>query len=365
MNKELIFVTHRIDLRGGQERSMHENLKRLAATGYHIHFYTYELENWPSDLPHTWTKVPGKTISIQILRNFWFSFYTAVLLVFKKSPIMTIGTASWIADFRVVQFVHLTYRNLAKNNLAPLPNAKTKSRQIYQLIVSAYNSFLEKFLFPQTKAFVAISHSIESEIKNIIRDKNIPISVIHHAPDEVEIGLKAQSPLRVLFVGALERKGIEKSLRLLSHFKSKNFIFDVVGPGNIPYWKKYAIELGLEDKVIFHGMKPSFQFFSKAHLFLFPSTYEPFGLVVSEAASFYCLPLASNECGAMELWPSRPEWLNLSALDDDHLWLNALEKLIDSPDLLESLSKDANKAFMSWSWQKSAMKYKEFFEKFA
>ncbi len=363
MNKEFIFTTHRIDLRGGQERSMHENLKRLAENGYYIHFFTFQLEDWPSHLAHRWHQVPGKNISIQLIRNFWFSFYTFFALFNQKIPIITIGTASWVADIRVIQFIHLTYQNLAKKNLAPLPNAQTKFRLIYQKIISHYNSLLERFLFPKTKAFVAISNCIKNEILEITGNRDIPIQVIHHAPDKVEIKNKEEFPLRVLFVGALERKGIEKSLRLLSQVNHQDWFFDVVGPGDITYWEKYAKSIGISSKVKFHGMKPSFEFFAKSHLFLFPSTYEPFGLVVSEAASFECLPLASSECGAMELWQKRSSWLQLSALDDDQKWINAIETVMNDRSLLENLSKESFDAFTSWSWAKSAQEYDRFLQK--
>lgn len=355
--KTIAFVTHRIDRRGGQERSMHENLQRLSKLGWKIKFYTFSLEDWPEDCSYEWIKIPGKNIRIQFLKNLWFSIYTFIILRNVKDPVLTIGTSSWVADLRVVQFVHSTYYDLISQNLAPYPNARTLFHTFYQFIFIKWSIFLEEFLFPRTKNFIAISNGISNEIKNIVKHQGATINIVHHAPDKVISDSKNDKNLKLLFVGALERKGIEKTLRICSLLNATNWHLDVVGTGNLPLWKKRADELGIKDSVTFHGIKPSFDFFSKANIFLFPSTYEPFGLVVSEAASFNCLPLASSECGAMELWSNRPEWIKLSAIDDDEKWVDALERLINDKELRDNISKDSYLNFMNWSWDKSAQRY--------
>ena len=361
MKKSLVYIMHRVDKRGGQERSSLEYLLRLARRGWQIHVISYTFDDWPEDLVKIWTPVPGDRIRPQILRDLWFSIYTIPLALMHRSKnvILTTGTCSWIADVRVVQFCHSAFHKLIADGKVVPPNPRTKLHEIYQKAFTIWESFLEVVLFRLTSQFVAISDSVKRSLAqsplNVGGEK---VAIIHHAPDAVENKTQlADDKVRILFVGAMERKGIDKVLRSLSMCKSANWFLDVVGDGDIARWGQVAKDLGIDQKVTFHGIKNSHEFFPKSDVFLFPSCYEPYGLVVSEAASYGLVPIVSNECGAMELWTDKPEWLDLSAWDSDEKWQLAIEKLLDDKVLRQEIAKGAHEQFMAWNWDKAAEKY--------
>lgn len=363
----ITFVAHRLDRRGGQERSTHEILSRLQKKGHQIQVISFGLEDWDCDETYkTWHRVPGKNIPIQLLKNMWFSFYTFIYLTFNRpSFVITTGVSSWVADLRIVQFVHKKYLDQHLLGLAPLPNGRTIVHRIYQRIFAHWTVFLEKIFFNRTKHFVAISQRIKEEIEELLTDKNsCNIQIIHHAPDSSEYAEKkipSEGTLKLLFVGALERKGIKKVLDTLALIKDKNWFLEVVGDGDLDRWRGYAKKLNIDKKLNIHGAKPSIPFFKEAHIFIFPSTYEPFGLVVSEAISYGALPFASRECGAMELWESRPEIMKRSANDGEQLWARSLSTLFDDRQLLQSLIADAKESILKRNWDIAANDYEKYF----
>lgn len=346
---------HNLSARGGQERTMLENLTRLARAGFEITVYAYNFSDWPTDLPVKWRAVPGKSIPTNLLKNLWFGLVTYFMLRQEKGVIISAGTCSWRADIRVIHFVHATYHDLVKSKLAPYPNARTIFHTAYQMLFASIEVFLERKLFKSTKQFIAVSKRIKTEIENIVHGP-VNVEVIHHAADEYESPPKKR-PLRLLFVGALERKGIDKLLRILAQQANRDWHCDVVGAGNISKWKKQASDLGLSQKITFHGHTNAKKFFGESEILIFPSLYEPFGMVITEAVSADCFALASNECGAMELWPSRPQWLDLSAQSHDDLWIEALARLLDDNDLRTKLLADFKQSLKLWSWDQAAKKY--------
>ncbi|MBH47509.1 MAG: hypothetical protein CME71_05015 [Halobacteriovorax sp.] len=337
---------------------MFENLHRLAMMGWNITVYAYNFGDWPSDIPVKWIEVPGKKIPTNLLKNLWFSLYTYFALKNTKIPVMTAGTCSWQADIRVVHFVHKSFLSLIKKGRAPYPNDRTIIHRLYQMLFARIEVAFEHLFFKHTKLFISVSKQIAKEVDDLVRPKKIPSKVIYHAPDAATY-IKEKHGNRFLFVGALDRKGIDKALRVLSLLPSQDWTFDVVGTGDLPRWKKLAESLGINERVIFHGATPAAEFFAASDFLIFPSNYEPFGLVVSEAASNHCLPIASSECGAMELWRDRPEWLKLSSTDDDALWAAAIEKVFFSRDLRHQLITSCRSDFSKWSWDQSAKAYED------
>lgn len=360
----ITFVSHRLDRRGGQEKSSHEVLSRLKLKGHQINIVSFGLEDWDCENSE-WHRVPGQWIKIQLLKNLWFSLYTYFYLLFKKPQLtMTIGVSSWKADVRLVQFVHMRYLNNAKKKLAPLPNERTFIHRLYQLLFAHWTVFLEKRLFKNTHYFIAISDQIKEEIREIIgNESHSVINVIHHAPDKTSFTQKSvpmAGALELLFVGALERKGVHKVIDILKILENESWCMNIVGDGDLIRWKKYIKDLSLEEKVIIHGAKPSIPFFEKAHIFVFPSTYEPFGLVVSEAISYNALPMASSECGAMELWKDRPDRLKLSARDETNKWADTLRLYLQDRKKLQEDIDQASFHILKRSWDDAAFEYEKF-----
>lgn len=360
--KEITFVSHRLDKRGGQERSTHEVLSRLLAQGFSIHLICFSIENWDVDHPNTSIHlVPGKKIKIQLLKNLWFSIYTFIYLFFKpQTQILTIGVSSWIADVRLIQFLHKPYYNKVRVGEAILPNATNFFKSFYQHIFALWTITLENILFPRTRSFIVISDRIRLELLEHfnIDLKRTKIETIHHAGDSQPQPLKqAKLPKTILFVGALERKGIEKALEILKLCHDLPWVFHAVGDGDLNRWRKRAQELGIDDRVTFHGIKPSASYFLEADIFLFPSTYEPFGLVVSESISAGVFPLASMECGSMELWSDRDASLVLSAQDSTEKWARTLRRLLEDHDFFTHNLEQASQSMLQRNWDDVALSY--------
>ncbi|WP_233265529.1 glycosyltransferase family 4 protein [Leifsonia sp. AG29] len=104
-----------------------------------------------------------------------------------------------------------------------------------------------------------------------------------------------QGPVRLLHVGRTVRtKGLRDAIRALDRVRDLDVVLDVVGDGNDrAACEALVAELGLEDRVTFHGALPRAAvdaFYERADVFVFPSYREPGGNVSLEAMA-YGLPL--------------------------------------------------------------------------
>ena len=385
--KTALFVLSRLNKKGGQERSTLEVVSHLHEKGWKIRILSYVLEDADPNFfdesllienkkfPVIWHKIPFFFLPTHFIRDLWlgiYSFFYIVLFVripnlFRQSKILivTVGTAAWVADVRVIQFLHFKLRNLVKEKKAIFPNAQTKIRNHYQNFYSFWNTSIEGILFRTTRHFVAISNVVKEDLKELDEKFAERTVVIHHALDIKNSNFKVRptnsGPTKILFVGALERKGIDKALEILRPLRHLNWRFDIVGDGDLEFWKSKAKKLKIEDKLHFHGHKSSYPFFENADIFLFPSLYEPFGLVITEAICHHLAVVASNECGSMELWQSRPKELNLSANDSAEKWTAAIERLIIDSTYRKNVSASAFSETSHWDWGKAALNYEKFF----
>lgn len=109
------------------------------------------------------------------------------------------------------------------------------------------------------------------------------------------------TPVRLLFVGRLIRtKGVRDAIRALSLLPDLPVVFDVVGDGfDREACERLTVELGLGDRVVFHGAQPRARvddFYRQSDVFVFPSYREPGGTVVFEAMG-YGLPMIVSDRG--------------------------------------------------------------------
>ncbi|MBT3280166.1 MAG: glycosyltransferase, partial [Campylobacteraceae bacterium] len=114
-----------------------------------------------------------------------------------------------------------------------------------------------------------------------------------------------------------------------------NFKFIVVGKEKkLKYYKEYAKELGIEDKVIFTGPRDDVdKFYSMSDLFLFPTRYEPFSNVVLEAMVYENVVITTKQNGASEILDER---FHMKSANDFSI-LTWIDELLKDDELLNEI----------------------------
>ena len=102
---------------------------------------------------------------------------------------------------------------------------------------------------------------------------------------------------RIMFCSRIEsQKRPERALYVWKHIYKKlpNWKLDIIGDGTqLEKLKQLANRLKLE-RVVFHGFKKPKYFYMKSKIFLMTSDYEGWGLTLTEAMQYKCVPIALN-----------------------------------------------------------------------
>ena len=123
---------------------------------------------------------------------------------------------------------------------------------------------------------------------------------LERLPDPIDRSARSGT-VRLLFVGRLVRtKGVRDAIRAMSHLRDLPVILNIVGDGfDRSKCEELASEIGVADKMVFHGRKPRHEvdeFYRAADIFVFPSYREPGGNVAFEAMG-WGLPLIVSDRG--------------------------------------------------------------------
>lgn len=146
----------------------------------------------------------------------------------------------------------------------------------------------------------------------------------------------------LLFVGRLvDVKNLPFLIKVVAKLKSTDWVLVVVGDGALmSELRSLTKKFNISDKIHIIGRKEGRELLSwyiSAHIFILPSTYEPFGAVVNEALLGGCNVLCSQLAGASSLInetngrlfdPYNNQDL-LACLEETLLKINPLDKLID------------------------------------
>lgn len=161
------------------------------------------------------------------------------------------------------------------------------------------------------------------------------------------------------------------ALKIISDAGIKFKMFFVGDGPDRPSIEMYAKNLGIYDKLIFVGAvwdrEKVRAFFSRANLFLFPSTYDTSGLVVKEAAACYCASALIKGCCAAE---DVEDGVSGILCDEEtaESFASAIIDAVRAPDnFLEKLGNAASeKVYFSWfdSVRAATKRYEQIMEKF-
>jgi len=158
----------------------------------------------------------------------------------------------------------------------------------------------------------------------------------------------------LLFVGMnFEVKRLDLVLKAMANLSS-NIISSlkllVVGKGNVKYYLKMAKDLGISENVIFTGVISNInEYYFASDIFILPSQFDTFGLVVLEAMASGLPVIISQMVGAKDIIQSE---INGIILPDNPTPINIADvlKSLMNHNYRKSLSQKAKKTAQKYSW---------------
>lgn len=367
-----IFV-HEFEYNVGHSRAMIEVLRNLDPKNVEkIRVICYQHDKLDDLFPNLQGKleahkVPGRFLKPFLFKSLFYQFYTAIYFKKKTKEInITMGVCSFVGDIVNIQFAHYLwsplYFKVTKNSF--LKNAYKMLYFKYLDICEYYyyrkpglkfvflskfmmSSFLDKFELSQDQCTLAYSSANVDKFTSIDSDKLSSFSKLREAHPELN-GLDIEKHT-YLFVGAFERKGLPTILDKIP--EDCNFV--IVGKPEI------GSNLSLPKKPNFFYIpySDSIDLFYKAFdTFIFPTLFEPFGLVIIEAYMTGMNVIISKEMvGASEIIDE--EEIGVDFINPYSYGLDSKEILSDEERRRRSLLrveklKDLNWKNCSKEWEK-------------
>lgn len=361
---KIAIISHGVSNKGGQDRYLKELAIRLAREN-EVHIFATEIENIDeNDNIH-------KHIIKVIKRPFLFKsihFYikTIFLNLDDFDIIHTVGGASAKHNVITFQFCNYGWKkslNNLKKKLIPFLN------YYYQNLYSIINGYLEKkaILSSKNKAIIAVSNHTAKEISDFY---NVPIEnikVIYNGVDTEEFNPENKNKYRsetrrklnikddnivLLFIGDFARKGLFTVISALAQIKRKDIILLAVGDKNKKPYINQAKKLNVEKQVIFTGFSSDVKkLYSASDIFVFPTLYEPFGMVITEAMASGLPVITSKIAGAGELIKDNINGFLIENSDDVDELSNKILYLLNNKEKWDDVGVFARESVMQYNWE--------------
>lgn len=376
MERKLIFATHRLSKNGGAPRYVYELAKR-AKKDFKVTILTLDSDK----------NLDLKGIEIIKLKNpklpSVFGHIQGTLRISKKCRelkseygknclIHSQGNTSLYSDIVTCQGC---YKSWGRYQIKNEKNVLRKIIKMMDLNIFIPN-FIERQVYKNSKKIISISDLTKNDIIEMYKLNSYRI---YSGVDIDEFSLNKKTALRkklsiknnekmILFIGHyFERKGLEESIRAIKYITFPVKLI-VVGKDKIEKYEKIVNDLGLQNKVIFYGKSDNIkEFYKNSDIFLFPTKFEPFGLVTLEACA--CgLPVITtdkNVNGFAELLTHKKDSLLLKKypVNPEEIAEN-INFLIKNKGIYNKIRKNARMLAEKNSWDKVYSEIRKVYESF-
>jgi glycosyltransferase involved in cell wall biosynthesis len=370
---KICIVTHNIIKGDGQGRANYEIVLEAIRRGYHLTLVAINID--PELQKHRQINsvlISSKDIPTALLGNLAFSWQSRKWLQKHRREFDVLQVygcvTDYVSDINTFQFVHSGWLRSPAHTWRLQKNLYGA----YQWLFTALNAYWEKKACRTAKIVVAVSEGIKQELIEIGVLANKILVILNGVDvDEftterrsaIEFGLPEQVTL-ALFAGDIRtnRKNLDTVLRGLVNVPDLHLV--VVGNATRSPYPQMANQLGLGDRVHFLGFRRDIAEIMKAvDFFVFPSRYEPFGMVVSEAMATGLPVITSSVSGVAEIVTPESGFV-LSDTEDVVALTKALAKLASDRQLCLQMGEAARAIAEQHSWKSKAAKYVDLFEEF-
>jgi len=249
----------------------------------------------------------------------------------------------------------------------------TGKQKIFKLLVEP----LEKRIFQTkaTNAVIAVSRRVKGDLGTYYgRVDNV--TVIHHGVDLMtfhpdnryrwrvlmrqELGL-GNDKFVALYVGDLT-KGAIPAIEALAHVDTMRLVC-VSASDTTPY-RLFAEKMGVLERVIFLPKTPTIErYYAAVDVFVLPSFYDTFGMVVSEAMATGLPVIVSGECGASELIEHEVSGVVIEQAWDAEILAGWLERLRVDVMFRDKMGQEARKKIEHFTWDDTAAETMRVYQK--
>lgn len=248
-----------------------------------------------------------------------------------------------------------------------------RHHEIENKVLRYLDLYLEKIFLKCSDIIITNSKNTMSEVKSLTK-KNRDMYVINPAIDFLlpePSQKKESSPFNILFIGdCVKRKGLEYLIKACAYLAKEDMHLHIVGnTKKSPQYFSHLSQLveinNLQDRVTFHGMvdnKTKKMLLSNSHLFVLPSLWEGYGIVIAEAMCMG-LPLVATKVGAIpELVKAGVNGLLVPPAEEIPL-AKALLSMMKNPEVRRKYGENSlNLARKFSTWEEVGFKFLKIFE---
>lgn len=355
----------------GQGKINLELFAELQSRGHTLRLFSTWLERDVAQREGvTWERIPvSPRIPTNFLRCEAFRYQAERRLRESGEVSINNGAAAVVPSvLNVVMFVHSAWLESPWRRQKP-PTAHSS----FLGLVTRHHSHLEKRALGMARKIVALSNQVRNELIAFCDIDESRIEVIVPGVDsELFSPLEAGqvNPLRsacgmankddrvlALFVGEIRSRRKNLDLVLSTIAQHPEYTLAVIGRTTGSPYPAMAEKLGIGDRVFFLGHRNDVPVLMPgADVFVFPTHYEPFGLVVTEAMACGVPVVVTRHAGAAcAVEHGRTGWLLKDGMDQDGL-TEALQEVLQ-PERRLQVGRAARKEAERLTWKNMATRY--------
>jgi UDP-glucose:(heptosyl)LPS alpha-1,3-glucosyltransferase len=254
--------------------------------------------------------------------------------------------------------------------------------RVYQSAVTEQSERYERdaYAHPDLRAVIAVSSRVATDLEQHYGVPGARITVIPNGVDvaqfdrtrypdarsrlRAELGLGPDVPL-ALIVGAAARKGLETAIRAVARASAVLHLV-VVGSGDARAAQRWARAAGLGDRLHWLGPRADVPvLYAAADLFLLPTRYEPYGMVVTEAMASGLPVVVSAVAGAADhIVPGENGWV-VREPDDVDAFAAAIRSILADPAAAAEAGRRARAVTLDLGWVRIAERTEEVYRRAA
>ncbi len=308
----ILIVTHVVTKNDGQGRVNYEIARAALEAGHEVTLLASAADSALAAHPRAcFVKIAPSKLPSRLVQYQLFAWRTAMWIAAHRDAFDVIHVNGFITWARAhVNAVHFVHDGWYRCGFYPF-RATRGAYHAYQVLYTRLNAWCERWAFRRAEAIVPVSAKVAQEVA-ALGIAEARLHVIHNgvdfdefAPGESErerFGLPRE-PFMALFAGDLRmsRKNLDTVLRALQETPPHVHLAVAGILRNSPY-PALARSLGVADRVHFLDLvKDMPALMRSVDAFVFPSRYEPLGLVLLEAMAAALPVVTARTAGGAQM----------------------------------------------------------------